>query len=155
MRPRPQYPDAGYCGQVEFGVRRRSTKSALARKPQRHITSIGHGPNGHASNGGSASVPSGRASSGATKRPTEFQGRPYNRAATAQSVQPVQSLTPPQRSNLQLQPQTLSATLCLSLFCFTCRPRLDQSLLPSSIPKIATLQSSTRIKMYCQFIVRQ
>jgi hypothetical protein len=155
MRLRPQYPGAGYCGQVHSGVLRRSSSSTLARNPQRHITSIARGPNYHASSDGSASVPSGRASSGATRRPTKFQGRPYNLAAAAQSAQPVQSLTPPQRLKLQPQPQTLSATLCLSLFCFTYRPRLDQSLLPSSIPKIATLQSSTRIKMYCQFIVRQ
>ena len=152
MRPRPQYPDAGYCGQVEFGVRRRSTKSALARKPQRHITSIAHGPNGHASNGGSASVPSGRASSGATGRPTNFRGRPYTLGAAAQSAQPVQSLTPPQRSNLQSPPQTLSATLCLSL-CFTCRPRLDQSLLESSIERSDHYKCSARIKTYWQFIV--
>ena len=134
MRLQPQYPSAGYCGQM---LRRRKDDQAGRRErgPSGHITSSGHGPNGHASSDGSASVPSGRASSGATRRLTKFQGRPCNRAAEVQSVQPVQSLTPPQRSNMQPQQQTLSATLCLSLFCFTCRPRLDQSLLESSIQK--------------------
>jgi len=102
--------------------------SNKGRKGQ--ITSSGHGPNDRASSDGNVNAPIGHASSGATAHPTRFQGRPCNSGAAAQSAQPVQSQTPPQRSNLQPLSQTLSATcvfpLCASLVAHG-RSRFSQS----------------------------
>ena len=108
--------------------KQQSTPSEKGRRGQ--ITSSGHGPNGRASTDGNVNVPIGHASSGATAHPTRFQGRPCNSGAAAQSAQPVQSQTPPQRSNLQPLSQTLSATcvfpLCASLVAHG-RSRFSQS----------------------------
>ena len=87
--------------------------SDKGRKGQ--ITSSGHGPTGRASSDGNAGVPIGHASSGATAHPTRVQGRPRNPGAAAQSAQPAQAQTPPQKSNLQPLSQTLSAT-CVAPF---------------------------------------
>jgi hypothetical protein len=113
--PQPQYPEkfAGYCVTGCAAAGNNNSASAKGRKGQ--ITSSGHGPNGRASSDGNASAPTGHASSGATAHPTRVQGRPCNPGAAARSAQPVQSRTPPQRSNLQPLSQTLSAT-CVSPF---------------------------------------